>query len=301
MLTIPKRRIYVSAPLDQHLDADQLALKRAILKLLEDRGFEPQEFLARGIAKRKSWSFENAAELMSKCEGALILAFTRWQFKTHDQIILMPSEYSHFEGALALAGDLPTWIVAEEGVMNRGIVWTGGGMPITYVNTGLGAASLSDPSCHDAFLIWCQEIEARPRVFFGYCSQARSTANDIHLYVERHLGVAVRNYAMDFQAGGTILGEIERAARDCSCGIFLFTKDDPLTSSVSGQAAPRDNVVFEAGFFMHAKGKERTLIIREEGAKMPADIGGNIYISLKDRSDVSTIHTELGKFLADRL
>lgn len=174
-------------------------------------------------------------------------------------------------------------------------------MPITYVDVALGDAGFGDPSCRDAFLIWCQEIEARPRVFFGYCSQARATANDIHLYIERHLGVAVRNYAMDFQAGGTILDEIERAARDCTCGVFLFTKDDPLTSSVPGQAAPRDNVVFEAGFFMHAKGKERTLIIREEGAKMPADIGGNIYISLRDRSDVSTIHTDLGKFLAERL
>lgn len=59
-------------------------------------------------------------------------------------------------------------------------------------------------------------------------------------------------------------------------GIFLFTKDNPLVGIDENQASPRDNVVFEAGYFMHAKGKERTLIIREEGTKMPADLGGNI-------------------------
>ncbi len=70
---------------------------------------------------------------------------------------------------------------------------------------------------------------------------------------------------------------IQIPSQTCQCGIFLFTTDDPLTNN-EHQASPRDNVIFEAGYFMKAKGKERTLIIREEGAKMPADIGGNIYL-----------------------
>ena len=114
-------------------------------------------------------------------------------------------------------------------------------------------------------------------------------------------GVSVRNYAMDFVPGGTILEEIEKSARACTCGIFLFTKDDPLAGPDPNSAAPRDNVVFEAGYFMRAKGRERCLIIREEGAKMPADLGGNIYLALKDRDDISTIETPLRQFLEERL
>ena len=82
---------------------------------------------------------------------------------------------------------------------------------------------------------------------------------------------------------------------------ILDLRNDPLVSSKKGQAAPRDNVVFEAGYFMHAKGKDRTLIIREEGAKLPADVGGNIYLHLKNRDDISTIHTNLKRFLEERL
>ena len=66
---------------------------------------------------------------------------------------------------------------------------------------------------------------------------------------------------------------------------------------ISEYAAPRDNVVFEAGYFMHAVGKERTLIIREEGAKMPADVGGAIYLDLKDRNNTASIETALRKFI----
>lgn len=37
-------------------------------------------------------------------------------------------------------------------------------------------------------------------------------------------------------------------------------------------AAPRDKVVFEAEFFAVAKDRGHVLIIREDGAKMPADL-----------------------------
>jgi predicted nucleotide-binding protein len=60
-------------------------------------------------------------------------------------------------------------------------------------------------------------------------------------------------------------------------------------------------VVFEAGYFTHAKGKERTAIILEQDVKMPTDLGGNIFIPLVDRNDVSTIHTALIQFLETAL
>ena len=61
---------------------------------------------------------------------------------------------------------------------------------------------------------------------------------------------------------------------------------------------PRDNVVFEAGYFIHAKGKDRVLVVREEGAKMPADLGGDIYASLPDRNHIGPILESLRRFVA---
>ena len=105
---------------------------------------------------------------------------------------------------------------------------------------------------------------------------------------------------MDFHAGGTILGEIERARARCSCGIFLFSEDDPLEGR-EGAAAPRDNVVFEAGYFMSAKGPPRCLIIRAGKAKMPADVGGTIYLPLAKDGDVNSIEGRLFAFLDDNI
>jgi predicted nucleotide-binding protein len=104
---------------------------------------------------------------------------------------------------------------------------------------------------------------------------------------------------MDFLAGPTIYEQIEAAARVCACGLFLFTKDDPLEGKAG--AAPRDNVVFEAGFFFRAYGRERVAVICEEGAKMPADLGGNVYIDLKDRANIASIHWQLQRFLQNAL
>ena len=97
---------------------------------------------------------------------------------------------------------------------------------------------------------------------------------------------------MDFRAGGSILGEIENARSSCSCGIFLFTEDNPLEGTTEG-AAPKDNVVFEAGYFMSAKDPERSLIIREGDAKMPADVGGAIYLHIEKGGDVNSIDSQL--------
>jgi predicted nucleotide-binding protein len=108
-----------------------------------------------------------------------------------------------------------------------------------------------------------------------------------------------------FAPGGSILDQIQEASARCSAGIFLFTRDDftrddKLDSAVE-IATPRDNVVFEAGFFVHAKGKERVLIVREKGSKMPADLGGDIYASLEDRSSIEPVRPVIERFVAERL
>jgi predicted nucleotide-binding protein len=67
------------------------------------------------------------------------------------------------------------------------------------------------------------------------------------------------------------------------------------------QAAPRDNVIFEAGYFAHAKGLGRILIVREADAKMPADIGGQVYALFNDRSDISPLERQIRQFVKVRI
>jgi len=55
-----------------------------------------------------------------------------------------------------------------------------------------------------------------------------------------------------------------------------WTTNSPLASPVpgSGQASPRDNVVFEAGLFGGALGMRRTFILHANGSKLPSDLLG---------------------------
>ena len=112
--------------------------------------------------------------------------------------------------------------------------------------------------------------------------------------------VTVLDWNEDFAPAGSLLVQIEQAAARCTAGIFLFTKDDKIDSDRE-PAAPRDNVVFEAGFFAHAKGKERVLIVHETGSKMPADLGGDIYAPLDDRSNIESVKPVINKFIDQRL
>ena len=63
-------------------------------------------------------------------------------------------------------------------------------------------------------------------------------------------------------------------------------------------SAPRDNVVFEAGYFIWLKGKRNVLIVREKGSKMPADLGGDIYAMLPDKVDIGPIERVVCGFMA---
>jgi hypothetical protein len=293
------RRVFVSATRNDILDDRRRSLKKAILEKLRQEGFEPQEFWESGISENLAWSFENVNRVMRQCVGALVLGFPRWRFPGPSSEIRLVGEYSHYEGAVALTHGLPIFLLAERHVMDRGVVWTGGGRTVTYIPDDAQTDWVENPEFLKRFAAWRREMEARKDVFLGYCSKSAGTAAQIQLRLER-IGASVLNYAMDFRAGRSILNEIESARATCFCGVFLFSEDDPLEGS-TGVAAPRDNVVFEAGYFMSSKGADRCLIVREGDAKMPADLGGAIYVHLNKGDAVDSIEGRLRTFVENSL
>lgn len=298
-----KRRVFISVPADNHMNETQRSFVHSVLRLISSAGFEPQRFLYSGLPASMGWNFQTVDEVMRHCVGAVIFAFPRWSIvdpgDPNTESVILPTEYNHYEGAVANTLRLPTLILAERGVADRGIAWTGGGKPILFAPQGADGEWLKEETFRHRFTLWLDELKQRHDIFLGYCSKARDTANAINLYLAK-LGVTVLDWA-DFSAGGNILDEIERAASICSAGIFLFTQDDFLEDATGDRAAPRDNVVFEAGYFTQSKGRERVLIIREQGTKMPADVGGNIYLPLANRRDISSIETQLRSFIEKRV
>ena len=73
--------------------------------------------------------------------------------------------------------------------------------------------------------------------------------------------------------------------------------DDKMGTGNKREFVPRDNVVYEAGYFAGAKGRKKSFVVREEGAKVPTDLGGILYVKLTNRNDVSPIETALREHL----
>lgn len=90
--------------------------------------------------------------------------------------------------------------------------------------------------------------------------------------------------------------KFEQHAQACTYAIALFTADDKVTTKTGEEYwQPRPNVIFETGWFVGRLGKERVLILLEEGVKIYSDFEGVNRIQF--RSDVEdkfrAIQTEL--------
>jgi hypothetical protein len=289
-------------PADVWLTPAQNELKWGVVERIEELGFIPEIFTdpsgRTSLSAGKAWSADAADEIMQHCSGAAFIGLPRWTFETGHEIAHLPTEFSHYEGALARALGLPLLVLAEANLMRR-VVFAGSFGPyIGEFPQGADRSWLQQKEFDVAFGHWRRDLEARRDVFLGYCGAASAVADRVSRFLEADVGATVLDWRRDFAPGRSILEEIEEARIRCTTGVFLFTKDDNLSDPTSGTAAsPRDNVVFESGYFVSGKGKKRVLIIRETGTKLPADLGGDIYASLDDRNDLSAVEQTLRQFL----
>ena len=296
------RRIFISAPRDVRLDPPRIRIKQAIVDEVKSAGYQPQMFLTpeggEGLAAGAGWSVDEVERVARRCVGAVLIGLPFWKTTLEGRDIWLPSDYCPYEGAVAHTLGLPILAISV-GIEPRGIF--DDHAPVHAVSAPLqdDLSWLQTPIFRGPFDGWARDIEKRCDVFLGYSSKSKETAIQIQDQLHE-LGATVYNWETDFLAGDSILNQIEKARALCSCGIFLFSEDDPLEGA-SGGMAPRDNVVFEAGYFRSAKGSEGCLIIRLGEAKMPADVGGTIYLPLEKGAAVRSIAPRLQHFLSSSL
>ena len=290
------RRIYVSMPADEWLTSAQNEMKWGVVERIERLKYTPEIFtdptgrksLSAGIA----WSAANADEIARHCCGAAIIGLPRGTFKERRSWVNIPTEFNHYEGALARTLGLPMLILAQQNLSRRVVFDYSFGPTIGTFPPGADKRWLDTPAFQVCFSQWEDLLKWRRDVFLGYCGGAAKKAEKLRAFLEDELDVSVLDWKRDFTPGRSILEEIEEACSRCTAGIFLFSNDDDVVNPEGErEAAPRDNVVFEAGYFASTKGKQRVLIVREEGTRMPADLGGDIYATLgkgkgKSLSDV---------------
>jgi hypothetical protein len=295
-------RIYFSMPADRPDTPGENALKWAVVNAVEAKGYKAEISTdPRGksvLSAGRTWSPEYCNDVIPRCVGAVVIGVPRFIFSFSDKEFRFATEYCHYEGALAYSFGLPILVLAENEIEHRGMFEWRSGSEIASFPKDSNETWVQTTDFTSRFKLWLKRLQLRRDVFLGYCSLSSKTAIAIREFLVAN-GVTVLDWG-EFAPARSILEEITTASARCTAAIFLFTKDDALEGT-TGLVAPRDNVVFEAGYFTKSKGKDRVLIIREEGSRMPADLGGDIYASLPNKEDISPIKETLLKFIKSRL
>jgi hypothetical protein len=117
----------------------------------------------------------------------------------------------------------------------------------------------------------------KPRIFLGSSGQQEKLLQALTRGL--HDVADVEPWTTVFNPGVSTLDRLVELTREVDFAAFVFGQDDwtmrgASPDTASGEASPRDNVVFEAGLFGGALGIRRTFILHANGAKLPTDLLG---------------------------
>jgi hypothetical protein len=114
----------------------------------------------------------------------------------------------------------------------------------------------------------------KPRIFLGSSGKQAKLLQAITRGLEEVADV--EPWTTTFNPGRSTLDRLVELSQEVDFAAFVFAQDDWTTTdaSQSGEASPRDNVVFEAGLFGGALGIRRTFILHAHGSKLPSDLLG---------------------------
>lgn len=132
----------------------------------------------------------------------------------------------------------------------------------------------------------------KPRIFLGSSGKQAKLVQALTRGLE---DVArVEPWTTSFNPGTTTLERLLELTREVDFAAFVFARDDWTTANASGappadsgQAAPRDNVVFEAGLFGGILGLRRTFVLHANGAKLPTDLLGLTCVRFEDAANAA--------------
>ena len=132
----------------------------------------------------------------------------------------------------------------------------------------------------------------KPRIFLGSSGAQKKLVQGLTRGLE---DVAhVDPWTAVFNPGTSTLTRLVELTQEVDFAAFVFARDDWTAANQpasppagSGQASPRDNVVFEAGLFGGVLGLRRTFILHASGAKLPTDLLGLTCVRYDDAGNAA--------------
>lgn len=116
--------------------------------------------------------------------------------------------------------------------------------------------------------------EAARRVFITH-----GRSNDwraVQPFIERDVGLPTIELAQEANLGRTIIEKLIDNAVRCDSAVIVMTGDDVASED---EARVRENVMHEIGFFQGRYGRNRVVLLHEDGVNIPTNLAGVVYIS----------------------
>lgn len=115
--------------------------------------------------------------------------------------------------------------------------------------------------------------EAPRRVFV---SHGRSGDwRQVQAFIEKDVGLPTIELEQQPSGGRTLIEKLDENAARCDSAIIVMTGDDVVNKD---EARVRENVMHELGFFQGRYGRNRVVLLHEDGVNIPSNLGGIVYI-----------------------
>lgn len=133
-----------------------------------------------------------------------------------------------------------------------------------------------------------RSVTQLPRMFIGCSRESLQIAQYVQAELRDHVESDVWDQGLFGLSSGTLEGLAEEARR-FQFATLVLAPDDVVIKRDSKGNAPRDNVLFEAGFFMGLLGRRKTFLVwcEDDSLELPSDLGGVTFAGYRRREPPS--------------
>ena len=93
-------------------------------------------------------------------------------------------------------------------------------------------------------------------------------------YIEKDLRLATLELAQEPSLGQTLIEKLVANAGRCDSAVIVMTGDD----LAENETRVRENVMHEIGYFQGRYCRRAVVLLHEDGAKVPTNLGGIAYV-----------------------
>ena len=119
---------------------------------------------------------------------------------------------------------------------------------------------------------------------------------EVQLFLEREMKRETIELAQQINDGNTIINKLDTTSNKCNYAVVIMTGDDV---DPFGNPKVRENVMHEIGFFQGRYGLNNVCLIHEEGASIPSNLSGIVYLPY-EKSNIKMIFSDLAKEIQNR-